>query len=149
MTPLRRLLPAAALVLMAWTAHADGAPSGPGTKAPYQAVLIAGDDSLPVFDNAVGDVEGMIRRAGAATGVTRLSATAAAIAGGARPATLAGVLNAVAALHPAPGQACLVYATSHGVHARGVYLAAQEEVLTPPSSTAPCKPAAARRPPWS
>ena len=32
--PLRRLLPAAALVLMACTAHADGAPSGPGAKAP-------------------------------------------------------------------------------------------------------------------
>lgn len=148
--PLRRLLPAALLLLAASStlaaaplptatpAASPGSAPGPSPTAPanaspvpYQAVLIAGDNSLPVFDNAVSDVDGMLRRAGAATGVTRLSATPAAIAGGARPATLAAVLASVAALRPAPGQACLIYATSHGVSNRGLYLAAQEEVLTP------------------
>jgi len=131
MTRPHRLLPATALLLAACTAPALAAPPNPGATAPYQAVLVAGDNSLPVFDNAVSDVDGMLRRAGTATGVTRLSATPGAIAGGARPATLAAVLDTIAALRPAPGQACLIYATSHGVPGQGFYLAAQEEVLTP------------------
>ena len=49
----------------------------------------------------------------------------------ARAATLEGVLAAVGAMRPAAGQACLVYATSHGVPGQGLYLSAQEEALTP------------------
>ena len=98
---------------------------------PYTAVLVAGDNSLPVFDNAVDGVAATLRRTGAATDVRRLSATEGIVARGAGEASLNGVLEAIGAMRPAPGQACLVYATSHGVSGRGLYLAATEEVLTP------------------
>ncbi len=122
---LRRLL-AAALLVAACTASAGAAPAG--DAPPYTALLVAGDDSLPVFDNAVNAVAALLRRTGTATDVRRLSAAGAQ---GAGEASLAGVLRAVRDLHPAPGQACLVYATSHGVPGRGLYLAAGEDVLTP------------------
>lgn len=122
---LRRLL-AAALLVAACTAPTAAAPAG--DAPPYTAVLVAGDDSLPVFDNAVNAVAALLHRTGAATDVRRLSATEAQ---GAGEASLAGVLRAVRDLHPAPGQACLVYATSHGVSGQGLYLAAGDDVLTP------------------
>ncbi len=122
---LRRLL-AAALLVAACVAPAGAASAG--DAPPYTAVLVAGDDSLPVFDNAVDAVVTLLRRTGAATDVRRLSA---AEAQGAGVASLAGVLRMVRDLRPAQGQACLVYATSHGVSGRGLYLAAGEDVLTP------------------
>jgi hypothetical protein len=123
---LRRLLQAAALSIAACAAPAGAAPAG--DAAPFTAVLVAGDDSLPVFDNAVNAVAALLRRTGAATDVRRLSA---AQAQGAGEASLTGVLRAVRDLRPAPGQACLIYATSHGVSGHGLYLAAGEDVLTP------------------
>lgn len=96
--------------------------------APYKAVLIAGDGSLPVFDNAMDGVAVDLRRAGAAADIVRLSGSGA---GRALPATLGNVVEAIAAMHPAAGQGCLVFATSHGVHGGGLYLSAEEEVLTP------------------
>ncbi len=123
---LRRLFLAAALSAAGCAASALAAPAG--DAPPYTAVLVAGDDSLPVFDNAVNDAAALLRRTGAAVDVRRLSATPAQ---GAGEASLAGVLQAVRALRPAPGQACLVYATSHGVSGRGLYLAAGDDVLTP------------------
>ncbi len=101
----------------------------PGGPAPYTAVLVAGDDSLPVFDNAVNEVAALLGRAGAAAEVQRLSASPSTP--GVRTASLEGVLRAVRAMRPAPGQACLVYATSHGVSGQGLFLAAEREVLTP------------------
>ncbi len=125
MMPLHRFL-AAALLMAAPALLAGAAPAR--DVPPYTALLVAGDDSLPVFDNAVNAVATLLRRTGAATDVQRLSA---AEAQGAGEASLAGVLQAVRGLRPAPGQACLVYATSHGVSGRGLYLAAGEDVLTP------------------
>ena len=126
--PRRAALAAALALAAAWPGAAAAAPGDP---PPYTAVLIAGDDSLPVFDNAVTEAAALLRQTGAATEVTRLSATEAVVAAGARESSLDGVLDAVGAMRPAPGQACLVYATSHGVQGQGLYLAVQEEVLTP------------------
>lgn len=119
--------PAVLAVTLALAACAAPVAAAP----PYLAVLVAGDNEIPVFDNAVADAAALLRRTGAATGVTRLSATPGVIADGAGKASLDGVLKAVGAMRPAPGQACLVYATSHGVAGRGLYLAAAQEVLTP------------------
>jgi len=109
------------LALAAPALAVDGAP-------PYVAVLVAGDDSLPVFDNATAAVQAVLQRTGAASEAARLSADPR---DGARVATVAGVLAAVGAMRPAAGQACLVYATSHGVPGQGLYLSAEEEALTP------------------
>ena len=96
--------------------------------APDKVVLIAGDDSLPVFDNAVQGVQADLAAAGAgARDVVRLSAAAT----GADSATLGHVLAAVAGMHPTPGQGCLVFATSHGGKHAGLFLADGETFLTP------------------
>ncbi len=78
--------------------------------APELAVLVAGDASLPVFDDAVAGMRDRLATGGAQ--ITRLSADPA-LGGG---TSLAGMLNAVAAMRPARGQGCLVFATSHGAH---------------------------------
>lgn len=114
----------ALLILVALPVQAQDTRQTP----PYTAVLIAGDDELPVFDNAAAAVETLLQRTGAATTITRLSATRQDKLA---PSTLAGALAAIAAMRPAPGQACLVFATSHGVPAAGLYLSHDEEVLTP------------------
>ena len=117
-----------ALLCLAMAAALLPAAAAPAATAPYKAVLIAGDGSLPVFDNAMDGVAADLRRAGAAADIMRLSGSGA---GRAPPATLVNVVEAIAAMHPAAGQGCLVFATSHGVHGGGLYLSAEEEVLTP------------------
>ena len=93
-------------------------------------MLIAGDGSLPVFDNAM---TAFSHRLPPHTDITRLSASTQAMhAYHLRSATLSHVLGAIATMHPAPGQGCLVYATSHGVDDQGLYLSPRDEVLSPP-----------------
>ena len=102
---------------------------GPRPDMVFKAVLIAGDGSLPVFDNAVTAVDGWFAATGGS--IDRLSALKPKVAGRTVPATLDRVVAAIAALHPAPGQGCLVFATSHGVQHEGLYLSLRDEVLTP------------------
>jgi hypothetical protein len=101
-------------------------------------VLIAGDDSLPVFDNAVHDMEARLR--GPGVKIERLSTSRAVIRNaqmrGTRPepirsASLSHVLAAISNMHPAPGQGCFVFATSHGAHHVGLWLSLYDEYLTP------------------
>ena len=121
---MRRAALAAMLVLTACAV-----PQAASGSAPYVAVLIAGDGRLPVFDNAVNALNGrLLSRALVVPGeVVRLSATQ----DGARAASLGHVLDAVGAMRPTPGQACLVFATSHGVPSSGVSLSMTGEVLSP------------------
>jgi hypothetical protein len=100
--------------------------ASPACAEPVAAVLIAGDASLDVFDNATDRLAADLARGDAH--VARLSA---APRPGAASATRAHVLAAVAAMRPAPGGSCLVFATSHGVHGQGLYLAPEDEVLPP------------------
>ncbi|WP_158742229.1 C13 family peptidase [Acidisphaera sp. L21] len=99
----------------------------------WTAVLVAGDKSLPVFDNATGAMATLLERAGVPPeDIHRFSASPSVLATPhVQVATRARVLDAVAELHPAPGQACLVFITSHGAHGEGVYLATREEFLLP------------------
>jgi hypothetical protein len=98
-------------------------------QVPPQNVLIAGDGSLQVFDHAV---TALARRLPPHTEITRLSASTQAMhADHLRSATLSHVVGAIAAMHPVPGQGCLVFATSHGVENEGLYLSPHDEVLTP------------------
>ncbi len=109
------------------------APTDASAPGRYKTVLIAGDGRLPVFDNAVGDVEARLDEWGGGTraDIVRLSAAPAAAADGARSATLRHVLAAVAAMKPAAGQGCFVFATSHGSAERGLWLQATNEYLNP------------------
>jgi hypothetical protein len=101
----------------------------------YKVVLVAGDSSLPVFDNAVDGVAARLReRDGVAQGdFQRLSAATGVVAQeGVRSASLDHVLAAVKRMGPGPGQGCFVFATSHGAAHRGLLLTAMgSEVLSP------------------
>ena len=100
----------------------------------YRAVLVAGDDSLPVFDNAADDVVIWLRRQGAvASGaLQRLSTTPAVIGrNGVRSASLEHVLDAVENMKPDAGEGCFVFATSHGAPYQGLALTKTGEMLNP------------------
>ncbi len=103
-----------AFLLVAGIAHASD-----------KVVLVAGDDSLPVFDNAAGALQARLHAVSA--DVQRLSASAA----GAHAASLQNVLAAVAAMRPQAGQGCFVFATSHGGEHEGLYLSDTDDFLTP------------------
>lgn len=99
------------LVLLGYAAPAAPPVTPPVIAAPPPelAVLVAGDASLRVFDDAVIGLRDRLATEGAR--ITRLSADPAI--GG---TSLSGMLHAVAAMRPVPGQGCLVFATSHGAH---------------------------------
>ena len=124
----------ALLLLLAGCAPArQAAIPAPSGGPRWVAVLVAGDGSLPVFDNATNRMASLLERSGVrADDIHRLSATPEALS---KPrvqvATRARVLDAVSSLHPGPGQGCLVFITSHGAHGDGVYLAPRKEFLPP------------------
>lgn len=100
----------------------------------YRAVLVAGDDSLPVFDNAADGIAIWLRRQGAvASGALQRLSTTPAIIGrnGVRSASLEHVLDAVENMKPDAGEGCFVFATSHGAPHRGLVLAEADEFLNP------------------
>lgn len=96
----------------------------------WQAVLVAGDDAEPVFDNAVAAIDRWLVDHGVAQhAIVRLSAKPAGpqIA----PATLPRVLAAIAALRPRAGDGCFVFITSHGNEGDGLFLADGQRFLYP------------------
>ena len=126
MSPLRILLACAAwcLLLAAEAVAAGSNPSG------WQAVLVAGDNAQPVFDNAVASVRNWLAAGGVpAPHIHVLSATP--VEGRAEPASAERVLARIAALRPGPGEACLVFVTSHGQRGEGIWLAYSGEFLRP------------------
>jgi hypothetical protein len=119
------------LILLALTsACSQPASSQPPHPTATKIVLIAGDNSLKVFDNAINSFRARLlsRQGITATNITRLSASAASAS---HQATLANIVDTIADMHPAPNQACLVYATSHGVEQGGLYLSASNGPLSP------------------
>ncbi len=99
-----------------------------------KAVLVAGDGSITAFDTAADRMDALLLASGrvAAADVRRLSSAPGVVARpGVATASRDRVLDAVASMHPGPGQGCLVFATSHGVARQGLYLAPYREVLTP------------------
>jgi len=127
----RRVAPGLWLLLGACAAqaHTPATAHASGTIV----VLVAGDGSLPVFDNAVLGLRArLLARGNPAGEIVRLSAsqykTRRHTAG---VATLGRVLDSVAAMRPAPGQSCFVYATSHGGKDAGLWLSASGDFLTP------------------
>jgi hypothetical protein len=98
-------------------------------QAHWQVVLAAGDDEEPVFDNAVRALDRFLMARGVpAADIRRLSA---APIRGTAPSTVAEITRRIAALPVRPGDRCLVFITSHGEHGKGVYLAGDDDDLTP------------------
>jgi hypothetical protein len=108
----------------------QGAP--PMIAPPYRAVLVAGDGSLPVWDNAVEAMQEILAPSLARGQTKRFSAAQPVIdQGKAQLATRQAVVAAISALRPTPGEGCLVYVTAHGARQQGIFLAASRQHLTP------------------
>jgi peptidase C13-like protein len=123
----------AALCTALWLAAAPV--RGAAAAAPqWQAVLVAGDDAQPVFDNAVETLARWLAGSGVPSGdIHRLSASPGARDPAAEPASAERILQRIAALRPPPGGGCLVFITSHGQQGRGIWLAYRGEYLEPAS----------------
>ena len=139
-----RLLPVWAVLCLLLAARAVAAASGQSAGlAGWQAVLVAGDNAQPVFDNAVASVRSWLTAGGMPAqnirvlsampqGVTPQGATPqGGVLGVAEPASAERVLAEVAALRPGPGEGCLVFVTSHGQRGEGIWLAYASEFLRP------------------
>ncbi|MGE5269994.1 MAG: C13 family peptidase [Thiohalocapsa sp.] len=101
-------------------------------SAGWQAVLVAGDNAEPVFDNAVTAMAQWLTQRGVPpAGIHRLSAGRAVSDPMVEPATVERVLGRIAAMHPAAGDGCFVFITSHGQRGEGVWLAASSDFLQP------------------
>jgi hypothetical protein len=99
----------------------------------WRAVIVAGDPSLPVWDNATRQLARALESAGLAVPgqVQRLTARQDQLAQGARPGSLFAALKAIAAMRPAAGEGCLVYLTMHGAPNAGLVFMPAQQVLTP------------------
>jgi hypothetical protein len=102
--------------------------------ARWQAVLVAGDDAQPVFDNAVGALARWLSGRGLpAADIHRLSASQAPTDPSVEPASAERILRRIASLRARPGERCLVFVTSHGTAGAGIWLAYSGEYLSPAS----------------
>jgi len=102
--------------------------------ARWQAVLVAGDNAQPVFDNAIDAMARWLADRGVpTTDIHRLSASQTAGDPALEPATADQILQRIASLRPRPGERCLIFITSHGQRGEGIWLARSEEYLRPAS----------------
>ena len=96
--------------------------------AGWKAVLIAGDDEEPAFDNAV---EAMARKL-ASFGLGRDDMTILRSDGpDFQVSNYDNIHNAFATLDPTPGEGCFVFITSHGAPHRGLILTRARAFITP------------------
>lgn len=125
------LLPCLAGGCVMTVTDAPQAQAQPGIA--LKVVLVAGDDSLAVFDNATARLADDLRTRAHVppADLHRLSARDEEIDRGAIPATRRGVIDAISGLHAQASDTCLVYATSHGMPRRGLALAASDDTLLP------------------
>jgi hypothetical protein len=94
----------------------------------WKAVLIAGDNSEPAFDNAV---DAMAEKLGGYGLRPDDIAILKASATGSRTANAANIVNAFDALAPSQSEGCFVFITSHGGDGRGLVMRAAQSFLTP------------------
>ena len=122
-------VPACLLVLSLLVANGASATVTDGT---WLAVLAAGDDAEPVFDDATRALSRRLGAAGVpAPNIHRLSASRAELRPGVEPATAEILLRSIAGLSPRPGDRCLVFLTSHGEPDAGLWLALSRRALHP------------------
>ncbi|MGQ0581734.1 MAG: C13 family peptidase [Reyranella sp.] len=109
------------------TAIAAAPSNGAVPAGRWRAVLIAGDNNSPAFDNGVQSLREKLVAHGV-TNISVYSSNAAATA----PAQLASVANVTTALRAGGGDACLVFVTSHGEQ-KGFFLRTDRRMFDPGS----------------
>jgi hypothetical protein len=116
-----------ALLLAGCAGQSDPARPLPQPSA-WKAVLIAGDDAEPAFDNAVDAMAGKLETYGVRPqDIVTLKASGS----GAPRATRANIEDAFSRLAPAPSEGCFVFITSHGLPRRGLFLKVEDGTLSP------------------
>lgn len=129
MTGLRRIGLALACLLLASVPGAGaGAADAPPQPARWGAILVAGDRSEPVFDNAVSSLAGRLRDSGSVSDIVALTSIRA---GTPASATFDNLRRAARSLDLSPEDGCLFFMTSHGVPGEGLSLALTGKALTP------------------
>lgn len=103
----RRLIAAALFAILASSAGVQAQ-----EQVTWKAVLVAGDDSVPVFENAVTTLSGQLRQRGI-TDIRVLSASPRASRSELR-ATVRNLDQALKSLDIGANDGCLLYFTSHG-----------------------------------
>jgi len=105
------------------------APSHPLAQAgAWKAVLIAGDDAEPAFDNAVDAMDRKLIGYGLRPEDIAVLKSSAS---GAQAASRDNIIQAFAALAPGTSGGCFVFITSHGANERGLIMKAARSFLTP------------------
>jgi len=79
----------------------------------WHAILVAGDNSIPAFDNAVNALARLLRERGVRVEATFSAAGPSRVAE-ALVATSANLARWSTAFRAGPGEGCLIFATSHG-----------------------------------
>ena len=113
-------------LLLLGAACVPATPAEPKTMASlrWRAVIVAGDDSLPVWENATARMAALL---GDRATIRRFSDLNRA----AEPAQPRAVMAAIAGLRPAAGEGCLIYMTMHGAPEQGLVFAPAQAVIAP------------------
>jgi hypothetical protein len=95
-------------------------PSSPYASVRWKAWVIAGDHSIPAFDNAARDVAAMLQSRGVQL-VRRFSASSSELSETVLLATNVNLQQVASTATVAAGEGCIVYATAHGT-VQGLWL---------------------------
>jgi len=128
----RALLAATLCALLLACSTAPSQTSASREKLPqptgWKAVLVAGDDQEPAFDNAVDAMAGRLAELGVpGSSIAILKASKR----GAQAATGANVATALAALNPGATDGCFLFITSHGGPDSGLVMKRERSYLDP------------------
>lgn len=85
----------------------------------WKAVLVAGDDSIPAFENAIRTLSDRFKERGIAD--IRVLSSLRRFARGPQTATTKNLFDALDSLKIGPSDGCLLYLTSHGTE-QGLYM---------------------------
>jgi hypothetical protein len=128
-----RLALSLCLTVLLWLGWGPALGAGPAAVE-WRAVLVAGDNAQPVFDNAVNALAHWLAASGVPIAdIHRLSASPGPGDPTVEPASAARILQRIASLQARPGEACLVFITSHGNRGEGIWLGYSGEHLRPAS----------------
>ncbi|MFN0042601.1 MAG: C13 family peptidase [Alphaproteobacteria bacterium] len=108
----RAFLALALFATLAASARAQDPALSQGGPIVWKALLVAGDDSIPAFDNAVRTLGGKLHWRGIAA--LRALTARRAVRAAESIATAENVAKALADLKVGAGEGCLVFMTSHG-----------------------------------
>ena len=125
----------AAMFLTACAAPSEAVAARSGSAPPlrWRAVFVAGDPSLPVWDNAARRFAERLQASGYGVpgAITRITARRSETASGAQLGGRAAALAAITALRPQRGEGCLVFLTMHGGPNSGLHFEPAHERLMP------------------